>query len=125
MRPQHECEASTGLARGLADSGAHGKRAHRHYILEEDLHAFMRPKQAREAFVFLDRDRSGRLTLREVNEAVSAVFQCAPPLTLHPGCLPPRTFQAGRIAWPEPVLHQAAHSSALVRHLSIKNHICS
>ena len=63
--------------RRLADSGADGKRARRHYILEEDLHAFMRPKQAREAFLFLDRDRSGRLTLREVNEAVSAVFQCA------------------------------------------------
>jgi hypothetical protein len=38
----------------------------------------MRPKQAREAFRFLDRDDSGRLTLREVNEAVAAVFQRAP-----------------------------------------------
>ena len=74
----------------------------------------MRPKQAREAFLFLDRDRSGRLTLREVNEAVTAVFQCALPLTLHPRYLPPCTFRAGRIAWPEPLLHQAAHSSALI-----------
>ncbi|KAK9845248.1 hypothetical protein WJX81_001044 [Elliptochloris bilobata] len=47
----------------------------RNYILEEDVHAFMRPKQAREAFHFLDRDKSGRLTLREVNEAVATVFQ--------------------------------------------------
>lgn len=57
----------------------------------------MRPKQAREAFLFLDRDRSGRLTLREVNEAVTAVFQCALPLTLHPVILPQRTFRAGHI----------------------------
>ena len=56
----------------------------RNYILEEDLHAFMRPKQAREAFHFLDRDKSGRLTLREVNEAVANVFQCAPCASTRP-----------------------------------------
>ena len=85
-QPQHERDAFSELACGrkLAGSGAHGERARRHYILEEDLHAFMRPKQAREAFLFLDRDRSGRLTLREVNEAVTAVFQCVIVLTLYP-----------------------------------------
>ena len=47
----------------------------------------MRPKQAREAFRFLDRDDSGRLTLREVNEAVAAVFQRAPSPGLPEGAL--------------------------------------
>ena len=91
-----------------AASAADGQRARRHHILEEDLHAFLRPKQAREAFLFLDRDRSGRLTLHEVNEAVAAVFQCAaaPPTPAHvlPPCKQPSMLVLGRVRLPLGVL---------------------
>ena len=48
---------------------------HKHSICLEDLQAFLKPKHAKEAFQFLDIDKSGTVSLPELKHSVASIYR--------------------------------------------------
>lgn len=48
---------------------------HKHSICLEDLQAFLKPKHAKEAFQFLDIDKSGTVSLPELKHSVTSIYR--------------------------------------------------